>query len=83
MCCYPREPGGDILESMRKTTIAIDDGLVTRAGAVLGTRGLKATIQRALEEVVARDARQRFADRLRTMEGLDLDNRELMEQAWQ
>jgi len=67
---------------MRKTTIEVDDELVARAGAVLGTRGLKATIHRALEEVVARQARLRLVDRLRTMEGLDLDDAEVMRRAW-
>jgi Arc/MetJ family transcription regulator len=67
---------------MRKTTIEVDDELVARAGAVLGTRGLKATIHRALEEVVARQARLRLVERLRTMEGLDLDDAEVMQRAW-
>ena len=67
---------------MRKTTVEVDDELVARAGAVLGTRGLKATIHRALEEVVARQARLRLVERLRTMEGLDLDDAEVMRRAW-
>jgi Arc/MetJ family transcription regulator len=67
---------------VRKTTIEIDDELIARAGAVLGTRGLKATVQRALEEIVARDLRLRHADRLRHMRGLDLDKPEVMEAAW-
>jgi len=67
---------------MRKTTVEVDDELVARAGAVLGTRGLKATIHRALEEVVARQARLRLVERLQTMEGLDLDDAEVMRRAW-
>jgi Arc/MetJ family transcription regulator len=67
---------------VRKTTIEVDDELIARAGAVLGTRGLKATIHRALEEVVARQARLRLVDRLRAMDGLDLDDAEVMRQAW-
>jgi Arc/MetJ family transcription regulator len=67
---------------VRKTTIEIDDDLVARAGSLLGTRGLKATVQRALEEIVARDARLRFAERLREMRGLDLDKPEIMDRAW-
>jgi Arc/MetJ family transcription regulator len=65
-----------------KTSIDLDDGLVARAAAVLGTRGFKATVQRALEEVVARDARMRLAERLRCMTGLDLDKPEVMDRAW-
>jgi Arc/MetJ family transcription regulator len=67
---------------VRKTTVEVDDELVARAGAVLGTRGLKATIHRALEEVVARQARLGLVERLRTMEGLDLDDAEVMRRAW-
>jgi Arc/MetJ family transcription regulator len=67
---------------MHKTTLEVDEELVARAGAILGTRGLKATVQRALEEVVAREARRRFAQRLLTMEGLDLDDPEVMAGAW-
>jgi Arc/MetJ family transcription regulator len=67
---------------MHKTTLEVDEELVARAGAILGTRGLKATVQRALEEVVAREARRCFAERLLTMEGLDLDDPEVMAGAW-
>ena len=67
---------------MRKTTIEIDDTLVQQAGAVLGTRGLKATVQRALEEIVKRDLRLRHLERLREMRELDLDKPEVMEAAW-
>jgi Arc/MetJ family transcription regulator len=67
---------------MHKTTLEVDEALVEQAGAILGTRGLKATVQRALEEVVAREARQRFAERLRRMDGLDLDQADVMAQAW-
>lgn len=70
------------MEKLHKTTIEIDEALVARAGAILGTRGLKATVQRALEEIVAQEARRRLTDRLRTMQGLDLDKPEVMEQAW-
>ena len=42
----------------------VDKELVARASAVLGTRGLKATVQRALKEVIALDARRRFVERL-------------------
>ena len=67
---------------MHKTTIEVDDELVARASAILGTRGLKATVQRALEEVVAREARRRFAERLQSMDGIELDNPDLMAEAW-
>ena len=68
--------------AMHKTTLDIDEDLLARASAILGTRGLKATVQRALEEVVAREARRRFAERLQAMEGLELDDPEVMARAW-
>jgi len=68
--------------SVRKTTLEVDEELVARAGAILGTRGLKATVQRALEEVIAREARRRLAERLQAMEGVDLDNPEAIAGAW-
>jgi Arc/MetJ family transcription regulator len=67
---------------VHKTTLEVDEALVEQASAILGTRGLKATVHRALEEVIAREARQRFADRLRRMDGLDLDQADVMAQAW-
>jgi Arc/MetJ family transcription regulator len=67
---------------VRKTSIEVDDELVARAAAVLGTNGLKATVQRALEEIVALDARMRLAERLQRMAGLDLDRPEVMDRAW-
>jgi Arc/MetJ family transcription regulator len=67
---------------MRKTTLELDDDLFERARRVLGTRGLKATVRRAFEEVVALDARQRAIQQLQEMDGLDLDRPDVMSQAW-
>ncbi len=70
------------MAGMHRTTIEVDEALVARAAAVLGTRGLKATVHRALEEVIAGEARRRLAKRLTTMDGLDLDKPEVMTTAW-
>lgn len=67
---------------MRKTTITVDDDLVQRAAEVLGTGGLRATVDAALQEVIAADARRRFVDRLRAMKGIDLDQPDIMAGAW-
>jgi Arc/MetJ family transcription regulator len=67
---------------MRKTTIEIDDELFERVKEVLGTRGLKATVQCAFQEVIALDARRRSLRQLREMDGLDLDKPEVMADAW-
>ena len=76
------DPGAIHWDAMHKTTLDIDEDLLARASAILGTRGLKATVQRALEEVVAREARRRFAERLQAMEGLELDDPDVMAGAW-
>ena len=67
---------------MHKTTLMIDDAKLRRARKVLGTKGIRDTIDRALDEVLALDARRRLVERLRTMKGLDLDNAEVMAGAW-
>lgn len=67
---------------MRKTTLEVDEQLFEQARAVLGTRGLKATVQRAFEAVLALEARQRAIRQLETMDGLDLDRPEVMAEAW-
>jgi Arc/MetJ family transcription regulator len=67
---------------MRKTTIEIDERLYESASRVLGTRGLKATVQRAFEEIVAMHARQRALRQLQELEGLDLDRPDVMADAW-
>src|SRR5438270_742527 len=47
---------------MRKTSLEFDEALFQRVSAVLGTRGLKATVRRAFEHVLASDARRREPD---------------------
>jgi len=56
----------------RKTTIEIDIGLLSRAQEVLGTKGVKETVDKALEEVWRTHMRLRFLERLRTREGVDI-----------
>jgi Arc/MetJ family transcription regulator len=67
---------------MRKTTLVVDDALVERAQEILGTRGLKATVDRALLEVIELDARRRAVAQLHIMDGLDLDREDVMAEAW-
>lgn len=57
----------------RKTTITVDDELLAEAQAVLGTHGLKDTVDKALNEIVRAALRRDLARRLETGEGLDLD----------
>ena len=62
----------------RRTTIEVDDELLGRAQAVLGTAGLKDTVDAAFRDVIRRSLRQRLATRIETGEGIDLSP-ELME----
>lgn len=67
---------------MRKTTLVIDEALVERARGILGTRGIKDTVDRALEEVIAAHARRALVRRFETQDGLDLTDGEIMRRAW-
>lgn len=67
---------------MAKTTLDVDDAKVEAAKQVLGTRTLRDTVDRALDSVLAADTRRRTIERLRRMDGLDLDKPEVMDAAW-
>ena len=56
---------------MRRTSLEIDEKQPSRAQKVLGTKGIKDTIDRALDEVVRADLRRRLAARVRSGEGID------------
>lgn len=56
----------------RKTTIEVDDQLLARAQEVLGTKGLKDTVDKAFEEVWRAHLRRRFIERLRSQRGIDI-----------
>ena len=43
---------------------------------------MKDTVNRSLQEVIDLDRRRRFLDRLVTSDGLDLDDVEVMDDAW-
>jgi Arc/MetJ family transcription regulator len=60
-----------MLRSVRRTSIDIDDEKLAAAQRVLGTVGLKDTVERAFDEVVRVDLRRRLAARLRTGDGID------------
>jgi Arc/MetJ family transcription regulator len=65
-----------------KRLVDVDDDLVVGARQVLGTATLKATVNMALREVVDRAVRLEHLERLRTMDGLDLDDPVVMGGAW-
>ncbi len=55
----------------RRTTIVVNEQLLADAQAALGTRGLKSTVDRALQEAVRAAARERLAARLESGDGFD------------
>ena len=66
----------------RITTLEIDEAKFAEAKRLLGTRSLRETVDRSFDEVIARDAREKSIERLRTMDGLDLDKPDVMARAW-
>lgn len=68
---------------MHKTTLLIDDKKIARVRRLLGTKGIRDTVEGALDEVIAIRARRRVIDQLRTMDGLDEDVlRNARKEAW-
>lgn len=67
---------------MKKTTLVVDEDVLRRAQQALGTHSLKDTVDRALKEAIAADSRRALIRRLRTLDGLDLADEEVMRRAW-
>ena len=67
---------------MHKTALRLDEELLAQARQVLGTKTTTETIHAALSEVVARRGRERLFDRLRSQDGIDLGDDEVMRRAW-
>ena len=67
---------------MHRTTLVLDEKKLAQARRVLGTRGIKDTVERALDEVIAADLRRRAYDRLTRLTGIDLDDPDVMAGAW-
>lgn len=55
----------------RKTTIEIEDDLLAEAQRVLGTHGLKDTVDEALNRVIQAERRRDLGKQLETGEGLE------------
>ena len=65
----------------RRTTIEMDEDLLSRARAVLGTSGIKDTVDAALTDVVRREQLRRFADEVVTGKLFEMDPT-LRDQMW-
>jgi len=67
---------------MVKRLVDIDGDALDRAQRILGAGTMKDTVNRALQEVIDLDRRRRFLDRVVTSDGVDLDDDEVMNDAW-
>jgi Arc/MetJ family transcription regulator len=68
--------------SMRKTSVEINEELLSAAQQVLSTTTIKDTIEGALREVLRAKARREEVEALSTMRGMDLADPEVMARAW-
>ena len=68
---------------MHRTTLVLDQRKLTKARRLLQTKGIKDTIEAALDEVIAYETRRRAVEQLRNLEGLELDDPKVMAKAWQ
>ena len=56
---------------MRRTSIELDDERLHKVQKLLGTTGIKDTVEGAFDEVIRADLRRRLARRVRTGLGVD------------
>lgn len=66
----------------RKTSIEIDESLLTRAREALGTATLRETVEEAFLEVLRERARRDEVKALSSMRGMDLADDKVMAKAW-
>lgn len=66
----------------RKTSVEIDNELFDEARRILKTKTVRETVEQAFREVVQQEARRQEVEALSTMNGLDLDDPEIMKRAW-
>jgi len=67
---------------MTKKLIDVDEDRLARATEILGAATMKEAVNEALAEVIRRSERRAHAQRLATMDGLDLDDESVMADAW-
>ena len=66
----------------RRTLVDIDPDLLDAAKSFLGTTTIKDTIDAALREIVRSQVTREHLRDMHTLEGLDLDDPEVMALAW-
>ena len=68
--------------SSRKTSVVIDEELLAAVQAALETKTVKDTIEHAFLEVLRSKARKEEVEALSSRRGMDLDDEEVMAEAW-
>jgi Arc/MetJ family transcription regulator len=68
--------------STRKTSVEINQDLLSAVQRVLSTTTIKDTIEEAFREILRAEARREEVEALTTMHGLDLADPEVMAGAW-
>jgi Arc/MetJ family transcription regulator len=76
----PQETTSCYTESVRRTTLEIDEDMLSQVREILGTKGVKDTVDEALREVLRREAGKRLMAWYKENE--DLRNPEIMSRAW-
>ncbi len=76
----PLETTSCYTEGVRRTTLEIDEDMLSQAREILGTKGVKDTVDEALREVLRREAGERLMEWYKENE--DLHNPEIMRHAW-
>ena len=67
---------------MTKRLVDIDDDLLERVREMTGAATMKEAVNGALQHVVDFDLRLRHVRRLLTLEGIDLADEQVMNDAW-
>jgi len=68
--------------SVRKTSVEINEDLLTAVQRVLSTATLKDTIEKAFREILRAEARRDEVEALSNMRGMDLPDEKVMSKAW-
>jgi Arc/MetJ family transcription regulator len=66
----------------RKTSVEINEDLLSAVQRVLATKTIKDTIEEAFREILRAEARKEEVEALTSMKGLDLADPEVMAGAW-
>lgn len=68
--------------STRKTSVEINESLLSAVQRVLSTTTIKDTIEEAFREILRAEARREEAEALATTRGSDLADPDVMARAW-